>query len=247
MPFGLFDKRFSVFKAFLGKGEVFDFGTPDKPRLARSQARARLEQLLRDAELKADAGIQDLILDRVGADTWQMVSEVGKLAAYMGERKAVQEADVKAIVASCRDVPAWDLTDAVGRRDLPDALALLRQLLFQKISPIKIVSDLAGRIQELLIHRVALDNGWLQMHGRDAVWRAVPPEADRLYGEALDRDPREAHPYRVSVLATQASHFTSAELQKGQELVQSAHEQMVTSSVPERLVLELLLVRILRR
>ena len=46
-----------------------------------------------------------------------------ELAAYIGGRGAVQLNDVEAITSSSRGALAWDLADAFGKRDLPQALS----------------------------------------------------------------------------------------------------------------------------
>ena len=72
--------------------------------------------------------VRNAFLEKVGADTRKIVSEIEKLAVFMGTRKAVQVGDVKAITSASRGALAWDLADAFGKRELARAMQILRQL-----------------------------------------------------------------------------------------------------------------------
>lgn len=241
------DGRSAFCKAFAEGGTVWTPEPAAKPAVAREQARARLAELLRGEGLKAGADVIDRILDKAGTDTAQLASEATKLAAYAGDRKDVSTDDVDAIVSTARGVPAWDLADAVGRKDLALALRLVRQLLFQRTPAMMLIATVNGRIRDLIVLNSALENGWLRLSGSGAQWANVPPDAEVVLSGVSERDPRQTNPYRLKLLAGQARGFSSTELQRCQQVVQSCHERLLTSSMPEQLVLELMLIRMLRR
>ncbi len=244
------DKRRAFFKSCKKMGELHEFSVPDKSYQADRVAGDRLNQFLSEAKLQMNAQVKQLFLAKVGTDTRQLVSEVEKLAVYMGEPGSVSIAQVHDITSSSRDAIAWDLADAFGKRDLSRALDVLKQLVFQKESVIGIVMGLENRIRELLIYREALEKGWLVTKqggygGGGLSWGDVGPEVDVVFAEYMGNDPRKIHPFRVGILADQARKFSRKRLIFCLQQVTKAHKTLVSSRVPQEMTLELLLIKML--
>jgi DNA polymerase-3 subunit delta len=243
------DKRYSLFKSCREAGEIHQFEIPEKSYLADKQAAERLRECLRKAGLEMSEDARQAFLERVGADTRVIVGEVDKLATFLGDRHAASRADVEAVTCSARGVLAWDLADAFGRRELPRAMRILRQLIFQRESPIGLIVTLESRIRELMVHREAIDRGWLKVErsrrGNAAQWSTLPPAVEAVFSEVFSKDPRKTHPYRVGLLAQQAGRFSMEELKMCQQNLVDAHTRLVTGSVPAALTLELLLIGML--
>jgi len=244
------DKRHSLYKACNEAGNVQEFAIPDKPYVAEKQAAQMLSDCFRKAGLKPESGVGEAFLEKVGTDSRQIVNEVEKLAVYLGSRKEVRLADINAITSSSREILAWDLADAFGKRDLKQAILVLRQLLFQKESAMRLIIGLEGRVRDLMLYREALDNGWLVSKrgggwGPSAQWGDVPPEVEEAFSSKFERDPRSTSPFRIGVLAEQAKLFTVRELQKCRKAVLDAHEKLVSSDIPEQTILEPLLVKMI--
>lgn len=242
------DKRKAFYKACKSAGELHEFNLPDVSRKdgARS-AGAMLDSVLVENGIKLKGGARGLFLAKVGGNTRHMVNEAEKLALYVGKGGVATVDHVQAIVSASTEAAAWDLEDAFGKRKLTEALNIMRQLLFQKESPIRLVVGLEGRIRDLMLYRDALDRGWIE---RSSGWTAfkwgdVGAEADELFGDCFERDPRKIHPFRVGLLAEQAIGFSRKRLQYCLEKVTEAHATLVSSRVPQEMVLELLLVRML--
>lgn len=246
------DRRYGFFKACKAAGEITEFAVSDKAYLNEREAGRRLRELAGKAGLKMDDEVRSVFLAKVGTDTRLLVMELEKLALYIGDKREATAADVEAVTSSAREAVAWDLADAVGGRDLPRALVLLRQLLFQKQSPIGLVMGLESRVRDLIVYREAMDKGWIQ-GGKDrrgrfsAAWGALPPDVEAAFKEHFGRDPRSAHPFRIGVLAGQASRFSTRELRVFLRAVTRAHQKLVSSSVPAGILLELLLVSMIGR
>ena len=177
------------------------------------------------------------------------MSEIEKLAAYVGDRDTVTKADIAAITSSSREAVGWDLADAVGARDLPRALSVLKQLLFERRPAFMLIRGLENRIAQLQLLREAINKRWLRSQsggrGKQAVWADLPPEVDAILSEDLARDPRKEHPYRLLLLAEQASKFKIRELEDCRRALMQAHAELVSSRTPDDVVMELLLVRML--
>jgi DNA polymerase-3 subunit delta len=227
-------------------GEVHEHSIPDRPRDAEKYAREALHRLARDlnAKLAGDAG--DVLVARVGTQTGILASELEKLYLYVGGKRAITSADVRAVSAASGEADAWELADAFGNRNLSTCLGLSRRLLFQKASAQGLLRILEMKIRELAVFRAAQDRRWYARKGRGGgEWAALPEAVEGLFGQAFKRDPRSLHPYRASLVAEQAVKFPPRELRRCQERVLAAHESLVSSSIPDGVVMELTLIECL--
>lgn len=240
------DKRLGFFKLLQGLSQVHEFSTPEKFGQARHHAAAVLETALDQAKIRMAGDAKEAFLDRVGADTRTILNETSKLATYLGASRTAVVADVEAVVSTSADAAAWDVQDAMGLRDVGRAVSTTRRLLFQRESPIALITLLQSRIRELLVYRESMDRGWLRGGGgRKPSWSVLAPEVDLLLGEGLGRDFRNMHPFRLQKLLEQAERYTVRELRRAQALAISAHRQLVTTGLPAQLVLETFLLQIL--
>ena len=241
------DKRFSFYKTCQGLAEVLEFAPPTKGKAAVMQdAVARLRALLDESGLSMNDGVRQAFLDRVGLQSRQMANEIEKLKTYLGDRKDVTRADLEEITSAHREAIAWDLADAFGRRQLGLALKIVRQLLFQRESAFALIAMLESRIRELMVYRESLGSGRLRIVKQGEIaWGALSESTAEDLAAALGRDPRDTHPYRAFLLAEQANGFTMAQLRGCKQAALSTHRELVTRSLPERLQLEILLLRML--
>lgn len=243
------DGRTAFSKACKAAARVIEFKTPERQGEAEQSARDRAMDLWRSLQLKpARAEVIEQFVARVGPDTRRLMQESEKLAAYLGkdERTVTLEA-VRAVVSPGRDSIAWDLADHCGQRNLGEALRTLRQLLFQRESPIGLIIGLENRFRELALLRECMRRKWLRLEGsahyRKAVWN-VDGVGEELLSQ-FSRDPRKMHWYRVVKLSEQAVAYSLRELLHAQQILATSHEQMVSSSLPQNLSLEFLLIRLI--
>jgi len=244
------DKRYAFYKACKDVCEIHEFAMPEQSYAAERQARDMLGEILRQTGLTMNGDAREAFLEKVGTDTRHIANEVDKLAVYMGKRHNAEVGDIEAVTSSSRESKAWDLSDAFGKRDLGRCLEILRRLTFQGEYPPLIFSAIEGRIRDLMIFRKALDAGWLTVgkgfKGETVVkWQELPPEAETMFTEYFEKDPRKTHPYRAGLLLAQAKSFTPAKLAQCQKAAVEAHEKLVSSSVPDDMLLELLLIQML--
>ena len=237
------DKRSALAKTCAKCGETHEFSMPDKGYMVEQLAAGTLQTYLDRIGLTMSEETRTIFLEKVGSDTRQIVNELEKLCAYLGDRRCVESCDVEAITSSSRGAMAWDLADAFGKRKLQQALVLVRRLLFRKESPIGLLMALESRIKDLMIFREALDRGWARA-GRNIQWK-VPEDVAGLYSEAFDRDPRKTHPYRAGLLAEQARGFSRRDLLRCKRIAGETHKRLVSGSVPRDLTLEIMLFKLL--
>ena len=240
-------KASAFFKACRAAGDVQEFEIPDQVYKVEQMARARAVEAFQKAGLRVGQTVLEEFLDRVGTDTRQMLREVEKLDVYLGERREVENEDVRAIVSVSRAAIAWDLADALRPGNVTPALKLLKQLMFQGENHVGLMFGLENRVRELLFYREMLDRGLISLEG-DETWPKIEwkdsPEIDR-YVSVLGRDPRKGKPFRPGKLAVQARRFSMKELLRLRSLLIETHESLFNSALPELLQMEFLLIRML--
>ncbi|MEM7394883.1 MAG: DNA polymerase III subunit delta, partial [Verrucomicrobiota bacterium] len=243
------DKRATLYKTCKELGEIAEFMVPEKGYQAEEEARQWAGNYFKQQTCRISPDAMEAFLRRTGVDHRQVVLEGDKLVSYVGDRKEITVDDVQAIVTAAKDALAWDLTDAIGSRNLKETLRILRRLLAQKESEVGLIIALGSYLKQLQIFRECLDQGWVRMGGsgrfRKAEW-ANSAEAD-MHLTALDKDPRDMHSFRASKLIEQAGRYRGRELRRFRAKVLQVHEKMVSTQIPPHLLLDFLVVDLIRK
>jgi DNA polymerase III subunit delta len=113
----------------------------------------------RDKGVELTEGCAELIAEAVGGDLLHAVGELDKLASYANGR-AIQAADVEAILGVRRGETLGDLLDAVASRDAQRAIRLVAPVLAQpKTTGVQIVMFLATQTVAMAWARAARNSG----------------------------------------------------------------------------------------
>ncbi|NOU36004.1 MAG: DNA polymerase III subunit delta [Kiritimatiellaceae bacterium] len=243
------DRRSAFYKVCESAGAVEAFDLPEQDYKKKPVIRERAQALFAKVPCRISPAALDLFLEKVGTDTRQLMMEAEKLMIYIGDRKEIAVEDVKAITSSSAEAVAWDFTDALGERRLDEALKILRQLIFQGEAPIGIMFAVESLYQNLMQYRAYIDQGWLKLSsgfGANAVQWSTDPEMDKMFAQ-LPADPRETHWFRTSKLGQQAKNYSADELRRCQKRLLETHEQLVSSGVPQELILEMLVIKLIAK
>ena len=120
----------SVFaKRLAGVAEMVVFAA-EKPWEAARSAAVRAIDAAGEMGLKFRPGAAEKFVSVVGADARSINSELAKMRDYLGKgAKTISEADIEEITSPGANVEpeVWDVTDAIGRRDLAAALSAMRK------------------------------------------------------------------------------------------------------------------------
>jgi DNA polymerase-3 subunit delta len=248
---GEMDKRRAFYLACdkLGEVAVFDAIDPTKDRDWQEKVTDFITAHAR--ALGKSVGRQTIaqLIELNGANLRQIESELEKIAAYVGERGAIEAADVRAVGSASREAIAWDLNDAVGDRDLGKALRVLDRLLFQGEEVLGLLALLASRVRQMLILRELVDRKLLRAGGE---YPQMKGQIDRLPASIRDEMPADRklnpllqHPFPVFKTLQQAARYTRPQLIRAMEWLLETNQQIVTGLRPDRLALEELLARII--
>lgn len=246
------DKRRTLFKTLEKIAQVQIFDRPDPDNQHDQEA---FVAFLRD-RLKAEhktmtAEAAELFQKLVAPDFREMANELEKLVTYVGSRTEITEADVRAVVSPSRQAIIWDLTDALGYRRLPAAVAALEHLLEQGESALGLLMMLVAQFRLMLLARDLAERRILVP--RDG------PGGSLEYVRAFEKLPADAtahfptgkdgalpNAWRLYRCALAAKHFSRDELIRALELLQDAYIQLVSSQLDERLILEETLAKLAR-
>ncbi|HOE61714.1 MAG TPA: hypothetical protein P5125_09400 [Kiritimatiellia bacterium] len=231
------------FKLCQKQGEVEDFGGNLKSWELEKRASQRLDGLLKKAGLTLDEEAYREFLNRVGWETRLLVQEVEKLRLYIGASGRVTIEDVRTITSVGREAEAWDLLDAFGERKPAEMLKALSRMDGQKGIGIMLAVMLEKRVRELLVLRAAYDRKWLTTSG----WqRDLPPEAVEQLA-ALPVNDKTMSAWMLKKRMPQVLAYSLQELRGARFRLLDLREKLVSTGLPERFLIETVLLRIMAR
>lgn len=178
------DGRKKFFQEFKKRGAVVEF-----KRLYDNQIPGFVREQAREAGRTFTEEALALFCRRVGTNLREVHAELRKLFDYLGDRDPADVADVVAVVSDTRADSVFDLTAALGRKDVAEALRLLGRLLEEGGTPLVVLAMMTRHFRQLWMTRELLEQ---EVPRRDI---------SRRVG---------VNPYFVDGLIGQARHFTPA-------------------------------------
>lgn len=120
----------SVFAKTLAPAAEMVVFAAEKPWEAAKNAAVRVIDLAKEMGLSFAPGVAEKFVSVVGTDTRSLMSELGKMRDYLGNEKPTIDAAAVAEITSQGfgvEPVVWDVTDAIGKRDLNAALEAMRK------------------------------------------------------------------------------------------------------------------------
>lgn len=162
------------------------------------------------------------LLDMGGSSLGQLAGEIEKLCLYSAERPDLSPEDLEAVVADVKMSTVFDLTDAIGQRDLPGAILAIDRAFLQDRDPaLQLLAMLARHQRQLIGLREELRSG----------------TGDEQACAAQGLNPKMAWKY-----APMAKRFGAEDLRRGLLGIDRAEQAMKSSRLGGRLVLERLAI-----
>jgi DNA polymerase III subunit delta len=212
--------------------------------------------------LRSLRGLQKEITDEalaelvacVGPNLRQLQNEAEKVALFVGARPEIKPADVQAVVTRNKLARAFALGDALGNRELPQALRCLDEelwsLQFDKDkSEIGLLYGLIFKVRTLLMIKEMEREKWVRSGARPD-YGSCKAALDKIPADRVPEDrrfnPKSMHPNVLFRSLSQARRYTQEELVRAMELLLECNRQLISSSHDEKLVLQQALVQIVR-
>ena len=120
----------SVFAKTLATAAEMVVFAAEKPWEAAKNAAVRVIDLAKEMGLSFAPGVAEKFVSVVGTDTRSLMSELGKMRDYLGNEKPTIDAAAVAEITSQGfgvEPVVWDVTDAIGKRDLNAALEAMHK------------------------------------------------------------------------------------------------------------------------
>ena len=138
------DRRKKYFKNLKSRGEELLVESPKEWEMG-----SWIDLLSHEEGLKFSDEAKNLFHQLVGVSLADMKNEMKKIKSYLGDKTLVQETDLFSIVSRVKIESVFDLTRAIGQKDLVKSLDCLVRLLEQNQSELGIISLIARHIRIL--------------------------------------------------------------------------------------------------
>tara|TARA_Y100000310_G_scaffold335804_1_gene418749 strand:+ start:984 stop:1949 length:966 start_codon:yes stop_codon:yes gene_type:complete len=169
---------------------------------------------------KIDYATASQLVAAVGTDTWQLHNELEKLLAYSGQNE-IKIADIEELTQAQVDADIFALTDALGRKNRKNALALIEQQFAAGTAPLELLGKIVWQFKNLLLVRDALDSN---------PGYPVPAQLANELG---------LHPFVVKKTLPQAAKYNLGELQSAYAQLLEIDKQLKQSGEPRVLFTKL--------
>jgi len=116
----------------------------------------------RDKKIENDAAL--LLREMRGQDLLSLTQELEKLIAFIGERDCIKVSDVEEVVGRSLIASAFDLTDAIGKKDIEDALRIVSDLISAGKKHYEIIGLLSWHVKRLLRAKMLQAKGQTDSH-----------------------------------------------------------------------------------
>ncbi|MEL6547167.1 MAG: DNA polymerase III subunit delta, partial [Myxococcota bacterium] len=213
------DVRRKLGQTLKKKKAIFSFDPPKQWELTDW-----IDERAEHKGITLDRDAAGLLGDFVGAEVGPIDRALEKAALYAGENRAITADDVKEVVAPTRVHSIFDLTDAVGGRDLAKATALLRNALEGGESGLMVLAMIARQLRQLMQYKLLSSR------------RMPNAELARALG---------VKPFFMSRIAEQAKRYEIDELYRALDHAHHADIAMKSSRLSHGVVLDRLLLQVL--
>ncbi len=210
------DKRLKLFKQLNAEHHAFEFSA-----LTAAEAARWVDERLHRARV-GNRGLGKLVVDQAGSSLRVLRLEVDKLVAFAAG-EPLQSEDVLQLVRKNPETSIFELVDAVGQRQLQQALYLLDRLHREGQAPLYILSMINRQLRLLLLARSQLDRG------------ASEQQAAASLG---------IHPYPARKCVAQAKHWTLKALRQAITDCLAMDEAIKTGQLADRRALDQLLLNL---
>jgi DNA polymerase-3 subunit delta len=162
--------------------------------------------------------------EAIGGDLQGLHNELSKVSLYIGDKKRIEVQDLEGVVSEIRVNSIFELTKAIGERDLKRALRVLGKIWESGEHPLKVLGMISRQFRHLLITKEALT------HGEGTA------EVKKQLGIS--------NPYYLKELSAQVKGFSEGALQRAMMNLWETDLTLKRSPLAKRLVLEELVIKL---
>ena len=215
------DKRSKLYKKVKELGHAAEFS-----RQSESELKKWIVRYLANSDKKITGQALMLLVDMLGDDMENILHELEKLTAYVGDRTEIYPDDVESICTKQIVSRIFDMINAVSSRNQNEALRLYYDLLANREPAMRILRLISNQFAQLLEARDLKDKGF----GK---------------GEIASKMGKSS--YIAGKISEQAGRFKKSELVKIVELCAASEENIKKGLVSDNIATELLIIECSKR
>lgn len=190
-----------------------------------------------------------LLRTRTGGDMHTVAEAINKIVNFVGHKRQIDEQDVRNMVTQNTFDGIFDLTDAIGKRSVGQALKSLHEVLASGQEPIPIISTIARQFRfalqaKLIAERKELRTIHSRMPFREFTANIFQPLAKEVGGilpNAATHNILKQNPYVAYKIFQTLNAFTVDELVTALEKSLDVDAQLKTSNPDATCILEQLI------
>lgn len=244
------DKRKKLYKYIEKHGVILDLTVEggSSRKAVDEQERVLTEiiqQAVADLGKKIDRQAVQMLLKRVGFHPVAAAMEAEKLALYAGDQDHIDGSDVDAIVGRTREDALYELTGAVGQAQLEQSFAILARLLESGVHSLAVLATLRNFFKKMLVIRSFQESpepSYAKGMAFAVFQKRYLPALKEAHSAWLPL--WKGHPYALYMSFGQAEKYSVNFLKKALGMLLEAEYRLKSSSVPDRLVMENLLLEL---
>ena len=142
--------KVELYKTIESYGEVCNF-----EKLKPVQIAKRLKAICNAYKVNVDESTIMYLIEICGTSMQDLINEIRKLIEYAGENGTINKQDVDKLAIKQIDSVIFDLTDSLGKKDIPSAMETLKGLIYNKEPIQKILITLYNHFKKLYLLKLA--------------------------------------------------------------------------------------------
>lgn len=242
------DRRKKLFKVIAELGVVLHF---PKIKTEQKQKERLIEQvrgILAEQGKMMTPEAWETLGRKTGFQLRESVQAVEKLMVFVGGKKAIDEADVEAVVGKSKEDTVFQLTAAITEKNLSGSLNILQDLILQGVPYLMILAMISREIRHLLQAKLVLRSGFLTGYRFDMDYgefqRKIHPLLKDMVTQAGKKEMGliSQHPYAVYQSLKSSRRFTDEALLLHLDQLVQIDILLKSTGRDERLMLERFLV-----
>lgn len=212
------DKRLRMYKTVNKEGLVVEFPYQKPADLAKW-----VINVIKTYKKEIGMDTASVLVERSGQEMTEILNEIEKLVAYIGERKVISIDDIKEVCDTSIKSKIFDLTDAIVGKDIVKSLKYLDDMITLR-EPIPMIIFMIGRqFRQLMNAKILTENG-----------ASIKEIASNL----------KVTPYIAGKIQKQSENFTSQWLNQTMQDIFECDLAVKTGKMKDKTAVELLIAKL---
>ena len=189
---------------------------------------------------------------RTGGDMHLIAESINKIINFVGDKKQIDEFDVRNLVTQTTFDRIFDLTDAIGKRSTRNGLKSLREVLASGMNPHLVAGAIASYLRLTLQAKLIAVRKGLKPVGRQMrfdyftqnIFQPLSEEIGELLPNSTEQNILKRHPFPAFKIFQTLHTFTADELMTALEQTLEVQIQFKTTPFDKGILLEQLVYEI---